>query len=96
MLVCWGDKDFVFDHHFLAEFVRIFPDAEVHRFADGGHYILEDYGDEIVPHRRSRRFFDAIAHARKELWIVPGGDHRLSNVTDEMWRRLDALLGVTP
>ena len=49
MMICWGDKDFVFDHHFLDEWVRIFPDAELHRFADGGHYILEDYADEIVP-----------------------------------------------
>jgi pimeloyl-ACP methyl ester carboxylesterase len=49
ILICWGDKDFVFDHHFLAEWVRIFPNAELHRFADGGHYILEDYADEIVP-----------------------------------------------
>ncbi len=49
ILICWGDKDFVFDHHFLAEWVKIFPDAELHRYADGGHYILEDYADEIVP-----------------------------------------------
>jgi len=49
ILICWGDKDFVFDHHFLDEFIRVFPDAEVHRWADGGHYILEDYSDEIVP-----------------------------------------------
>lgn len=49
ILICWGDRDFVFDHHFLDEWVRIFPGAEVHRFADGGHYILEDYSDEIVP-----------------------------------------------
>jgi pimeloyl-ACP methyl ester carboxylesterase len=49
ILICWGDKDFVFDHHFLAEWMKVFPDAELHRFADGGHYILEDYADEIVP-----------------------------------------------
>jgi len=49
VLICWGDKDFVFDHHFRREFERIFPDAELHRWADGGHYILEDYADEIVP-----------------------------------------------
>ena len=49
ILICWGDRDFVFDHHFLAEWRRVFPDAEVHRFADGGHYILEDYADEIIP-----------------------------------------------
>jgi haloalkane dehalogenase len=49
ILICWGDKDFVFDHHFLAEWQRVYPDAELHRYADGGHYILEDYGDEIIP-----------------------------------------------
>lgn len=49
ILICWGDRDFVFDHHFRREWERIFPSAEVHRWADGGHYILEDYADEIVP-----------------------------------------------
>jgi haloalkane dehalogenase len=49
VLICWGDRDFVFDHHFLAEWLKVFPDAEVHRFPDGGHYILEDYPDQILP-----------------------------------------------
>ncbi len=49
VLVCWGMKDFVFDHHFLAEWERILPQAEVHRFADCGHYILEDAAEEIIP-----------------------------------------------
>ncbi len=49
VLVCWGDRDFVFDHHFLAEWERIYPDAEVHRFADCGHYILEDASEEVIP-----------------------------------------------
>jgi pimeloyl-ACP methyl ester carboxylesterase len=49
VLVCWGDKDFVFDHHFLEEWMRIYPDAEVHRFPDCGHYILEDASEEIIP-----------------------------------------------
>jgi len=49
VLVCWGDKDFVFDHHFLAEWQRIFPEADVHRFSDCGHYILEDASEEIIP-----------------------------------------------
>jgi haloalkane dehalogenase len=48
MLIAWGLKDFVFDHHFLDEFVRRFPDADVHRFEDCGHYILEDAGDEVA------------------------------------------------
>jgi haloalkane dehalogenase len=47
-LVCWGEQDFVFDHHFREEFERRFPDAEVHRFDDAGHYVLEDAGDAIA------------------------------------------------
>jgi haloalkane dehalogenase len=52
MLICWGEKDFVFDQHFLAEWQRRFPDAEVHRFADAGHYVLEDAGTEIIARLR--------------------------------------------
>lgn len=48
MLICWGARDFVFDDDFLQEWVRRFPEAEVHRFADAGHYVLEDAGDEIA------------------------------------------------
>ena len=48
-LIGWGMKDFVFDHHFLAEWVRRFPGAEVHRFAQAGHYVLEDEVEQIVP-----------------------------------------------
>lgn len=48
-LICWGERDFVFDTTFLAEWIRHFPEAEVHRFADAGHYLLEDAGDEIIP-----------------------------------------------
>jgi cis-3-alkyl-4-acyloxetan-2-one decarboxylase len=47
MLICWGMQDFVFDADFLAEWERRFPAAEVHRFADAGHYILEDAGEEV-------------------------------------------------
>lgn len=49
MLICWGMKDFVFSHHFLDEWTKHFPDAEVHRFEDCGHYILEDAKEEVIP-----------------------------------------------
>lgn len=49
MLICWGLKDFVFDRHFLEEWKRRFPDAEIHSFPDCGHYILEDAQQEVVP-----------------------------------------------
>jgi haloalkane dehalogenase len=48
MLICWGEKDFVFDGHFLNEWLRRFPEAIVHRFPDAGHYVLEDAREEIT------------------------------------------------
>lgn len=45
-LILWGEQDFVFDRHFLAEWQRRFPEAEVHSWKDGGHYILEDVQEE--------------------------------------------------
>ena len=49
MLICWGELDFVFDRHFLAEWRQRFPEAEVHSYPDCGHYILEDTKEEVVP-----------------------------------------------
>ncbi|MGH7170788.1 MAG: alpha/beta fold hydrolase, partial [Gemmataceae bacterium] len=49
MLICWGEHDFVFDRHFLDEWRRRFPAAEVHSFPEAGHYVLEDAGAEILP-----------------------------------------------
>jgi haloalkane dehalogenase len=48
-MICWGEQDFVFDHHFLDQWRRHFPAARVHTWPQGGHYILEDAGDEIIP-----------------------------------------------
>lgn len=49
VLVCWGAKDFVFDDHFLAQWRRILPNADVHRFADCGHWVLEDASEDVIP-----------------------------------------------
>lgn len=48
-LLLWGLRDFVFDRHFLAEWQRYFPHAEVHTWEDCGHYLLEDAGQEAIP-----------------------------------------------
>ena len=48
-LLLWGMRDFVFDEHFLNEWLLRFAGAEVHRFDDCGHYVLEDAAAEIVP-----------------------------------------------
>jgi haloalkane dehalogenase len=56
VLLCWGERDFVFDTDYLAAFERIWPHAEVHRFPDAGHYVLEDAGDAVAS--RVRDFLD--------------------------------------
>lgn len=48
MFIGWGLKDFVFDQHFLARWEQTFPDAEVVRYPDCGHYILEDAGEPLI------------------------------------------------
>ena len=48
MLICWGEHDFVFDSDYLSEWQRRFSKAEVHRFPDAGHYVLEDVPEKII------------------------------------------------
>ena len=47
-VICWGLQDFVFDKHFLATWKQKMPHAEVHEFADCGHYILEDASNDVI------------------------------------------------
>ena len=42
MMICWGERDFIFDTDFLQEWIRRFPKAQVHRFPESGHYLLEE------------------------------------------------------
>lgn len=46
-LIVWGLKDLVFDIHFLEKWIEYLPHAQVHRFEDCGHYILEDAQEEV-------------------------------------------------
>jgi haloalkane dehalogenase len=49
LLILWGGKDWCFDDRFLAGWLARFPHAEVHRFDNAGHYVLEDAHEEIIP-----------------------------------------------
>jgi haloalkane dehalogenase len=57
VFIGWGLKDFVFDKHFLAVWEQTLPSAEVVRYEDAGHYVLEDVGDELI--ERIVGFLDA-------------------------------------
>lgn len=48
-LVCWGMQDPVFDELVLDHLLSLLPRTQVHRFADAGHYVLEDVPERIVP-----------------------------------------------
>ncbi len=54
--------------------------------------VVHGTDDDVIPPFVSERFFRALAAAEKNLWIVPGGDHRLHLFANEIWRRFDALL----
>jgi pimeloyl-ACP methyl ester carboxylesterase len=47
-LLVWGEKDFVFDLHFLNKWKEIFPQAKVLSYPDCGHYIFEDGGQPLT------------------------------------------------
>jgi haloalkane dehalogenase len=45
----WGMQDWCFTPEFLDRFLDFFPEAEVHRLQEAGHYVVEDAHEEIVP-----------------------------------------------
>lgn len=53
MLICWGEADFIFDNHFLNEWVRRTPFAEILRLRDAGHYLMEDEPEAVAARVRS-------------------------------------------
>ncbi|MGD0896791.1 MAG: alpha/beta fold hydrolase [Thermoguttaceae bacterium] len=44
----WGMLDWCFTPRFLDRFLDFYPQAEVHRLFDAGHYVLEDAPEEVA------------------------------------------------
>jgi len=63
-LIAWGEKDFVFDRHFLKQWKRVFPQAEVLEYPDCGHYIFEDGGADLI--RAVSEFMDKNEHGPEQ------------------------------
>ncbi len=61
VLICWGGRDFVFDDAFLEQWMRELPKAELRRFPEAGHYVLEDAPDEIA--QAVRDFLERTPHS---------------------------------
>jgi haloalkane dehalogenase len=47
--ILWGMQDWCFHDKILNVWESILPDANVHRYEDAGHYLMEDSGEEIIP-----------------------------------------------
>ncbi|MCC7087278.1 MAG: alpha/beta fold hydrolase [Pirellulales bacterium] len=47
-LLLWGMRDWCFHSWFLDRFLEIIPRAEVHRFVDAGHWVVEDAMSESI------------------------------------------------
>ncbi|QDU38784.1 Haloalkane dehalogenase [Maioricimonas rarisocia] len=56
MLLIWGERDWCFTTEFLAEWQQRFPDAEVMRIPEAGHYVFEDAREQMLP--RIRQFLE--------------------------------------
>jgi haloalkane dehalogenase len=48
-LLVWGMRDWCFRPECLERFEHAWPEAEVHRLADVGHWVLEDAPEDAVP-----------------------------------------------
>ncbi|MGE3242117.1 MAG: alpha/beta fold hydrolase, partial [Pirellulales bacterium] len=70
-LVVWGMRDWCFRPDCLARFERAWPQAEVHRLADVGHWVLEDAPEEAVP--LVREFLARTDRDRGELLAAANG-----------------------
>ena len=47
--IIWGMQDWCFREQCLIRIHQHFPHAEIHRFDDAGHYVIEDKHEEIIP-----------------------------------------------
>lgn len=47
-LLVWGEKDFVFDLHFLNKWKQFLPNAKVLSYPEYGHYVIEDGGQPLT------------------------------------------------
>ena len=48
-MLIWGMRDWCFRPECLTRFEQYWPQAEIHRIADAGHYVVEDAFEEIKP-----------------------------------------------
>ncbi len=55
-------------------------------------FVAHGTDDELVPPVLSESFCAGVGHERKDLFVVPGGDHRLSRDIGTILERMESLL----
>ena len=48
VLLVWGMQDWCFSPEFLKRFLQYYPEANVRKIENAGHYLLEDAPDEVI------------------------------------------------
>ncbi len=56
VLLCWGMKDWCFPAEFLKRFLNDYPEADVCKIEEAGHYLLEDAPEKVIDAMKS--FFE--------------------------------------
>lgn len=79
------------DEHMLVD-AKAWPEHDLPALISVPTLIVHGVCDEVVPVAESQRVFDGIPHARKDLWLVPDGDHRLTAHIEQVWLLADRLL----
>jgi len=73
-LILWGETDMYFTPEGGREYLRDFPEAELHML-DSGHFAVEDSLDEIAEH--IKRFYDDKVDGRpRAMAVEPAGSTR--------------------
>src|SRR5690606_12288597 len=87
-----------FDHHegtlvftegVLEDFSR-YDEAEMAAAIRQPVLVVHGALDDVVPLAAVRELFARLGSARKELWVIEGGDHRLNRPIGEVLARAEA------
>ena len=79
-------------HERVLEDARRWPEAELGARLSMPTLIVHGACDDVVPAGDSEQLFAQIPHARKDLWLVPEGDHRLQAHVEAVWPRMQRLM----
>lgn len=71
---------------------RQYDEAELPRLLDVPVLLIHGSEDLTVPWREGARFCDQIRHTNKELWVIEGGSHSLTEDVGEVWDRVEAFV----